>query len=370
MPQRFTQLGDTVQDGEIYGAPLRAVARGNQFADAQALHEHALDEKTQTDMAKLSLAQQALLVKRSSAIEGANYHRAVLATQYRRNIAAAAAIDKLKELDTTSPSYLKERGAVLANYSEALPSSALQNFLKTQDDEHASIQKSIAARDASTFSGQANDAWNKIYSQTGNIDYANKIAGATKDMEKRAMNIVTSPHVDPALRSQIYDPKTGQLNINDDALLTKAEVGIETQKNALAAATDTTKQAGTDLAALTKAAASDDPDIAFNAKQALKNKTYSLMKGGTPDAAAAVPGAVASAFQTYLGKPAATPTPTPTVAPAPPASPVVPPTVPPVTAAVPPAAPLPSETPAPTPPAVPTPTAPPNLGGGDELAGQ
>lgn len=260
----------------------------------------------QSDVAheRLSLDEQRLAVQQSSAIEAAAFRRAQFTKQYRQNISAATAITHLSELDTTSPTFLRERAKVIAKFPDALPSPALQKFLDSQDQEHKAVQTSIRARAAATFTGPASDVWTKAYDSSGNMEVANKLAEAEQGNLTRAQKLAVDPHLDPVLKSQIFDAKTGQFS-TDPSLLAKAEVNAGAKAAAAKSGTDaaihisninnalkTMQDVPTGLTPDAIAALTPGDkaryDSRFNLEQALKNMSYTAAQASTPATATPV----------------------------------------------------------------------------------
>lgn len=360
----YTPTGGDIQDGQIYGAPPRVVRRGNTIANATAaqdLHERAFGEKSQMDAARLTLAQSRVLAENAASIQSAALAKAKFQTEYRKSISGAALVEAVSALDPQDSNFKKNLAAVVARYPDGVETPGARFILGQQQADHATFQKAMQARDASTYTGQAADVFNKAFQDSGgNLAFANGMAKSEATNVERAQKAVSDPNLDPTLRNQLYDPKTGAFN-TDPNLLVKAEIDTAT-KTAAAKAEDSSAAhigaIGTALKAYNDIDLNKDSSTLSPADQARYAVKYNLtqaMQGasfkaaGAPGAAAATgaPDAVAGAFQKYLGAaaPAATPAASPPPAagsPAPVAAADVPPAAPTPTPAVvvPPAAPV------------------------------
>src|SRR5438105_482249 len=98
---------------------------------AQDLHEQMFGEKASLDASRLSLSQQKFLNDAAAQIEKSTLARARYLDSIKRNISAAAGMEKLSAIDRSSPNFDKQVSAVVSQYPEALGSSA---FLKLLQD--------------------------------------------------------------------------------------------------------------------------------------------------------------------------------------------------------------------------------------------
>lgn len=286
------------------------LARVAAVVNASSLHERAFGEKAQMDADRLSLAQMQFLQQRAEQQERLSIARATFTLEYRKTLSGAAAVESLSALDPRSPTYKKDRGEILAKYSEGAGTEGVKTILGEQDKNFAADQEAKKSRQAATFTGPAASTWTKTYESTGDMTFANKAAEAEQLNQTRAQKLAIDPLLDPALRAKIYDPKTGQLN-TDPALLTQGEVDAQGKaaEAKLAASQVSNLEALTKTATLSSVAPEKETpaqqktreSINFNANQAIKNATFAQMnKGSVPEA---VPGTdtAAAELQSLLG---------------------------------------------------------------------
>lgn len=335
--------------------PQQQFDRVSAIISASNLHDRAFGEKSRLDNARLSLAQQAQLMKQASDLEKATLQRAKFNLLYRKTISSAAANEAFSAIDANSPTAKKDFADVQAKYADGLDTHATQLLMQQKRNDILMVQKAEGERAAATFTGQANEAWNAAYKSSGNnVVFANKMGEAQQKLLDRAQKAVTDPTLDPTLLNKLYDVKTGRFN-TDPALLSQSEVDIETKANKAKlgtshAATLTALDGVIKTLSAIKPGDDDKSPEAealratrFNAISAMKDHSYQLMTAAAAETNPTAPAATANpadaAFAKYLGAPAApaaapsetpapTVTPTPIITPPPAATPVTAPTAP------------------------------------------
>lgn len=215
-------------------------ARLNQNARAMDLHEAMFGEKSQMDLERLSLGQQALMLQQAKATEAALLARSRLNLQIKRSTSAAAAIEHLGGLDPADPKFLEKMTEITSKYPDALGSTAFQKVFEDRRADHKLYQDAATARSTATFNDpDVAASYATSLSTTNDPKFANATAAATKELKDKAKSLAVSTDLTPEERLSVYDSASGKFNL-DPAALTKLEV----QANAVKAQRAATEAAG------------------------------------------------------------------------------------------------------------------------------
>lgn len=261
-------------------------ANFNQRRRAQELHESMFSEKSQMDLERLSLDQQRLMLEQSKAIEAATFARAKLGLQLRRNISAAAAIERMGILDPADPKFLQKLTGITSQYPDALGSTFFQKVFEARREDHKLVQDATSARITATFNDpDVSAAYTASLQATNDPKFANAAAVAAKETKDKAKALAISPDLTPEERASIYNPADGKFNL-DPTTLTKLELQVGTVKAQREAAATAGKPVKGIVDAL-KALEGIEPDEAkdptgfaaikaarFNLQSQLKDKSF------------------------------------------------------------------------------------------------
>ncbi len=308
-----------------------------------ALREAAFGEKRQMDLARLSLAQQSELARQTAATQNALYRRAQLTNAIQKNLSAAHGAQQLGSLDVSAKSFDKNVNDIISSNPDALSSPG---FTKRLSEIRADRANFVKAETPDILSNPlAAKSFDDHYASTGNATMAANAAKATLSQFNQANKLISSPHLSPDDVSKIYDPQTGQYNL-DPGAINQLQIKHDTLERAATVAKENKPDVNTALnflktlnpkAPLAELAKPDANDAVGQANYTAWQNARNTLLGATnaPAAAAArtTPATAESEMDKFLGKSS--------TAPAPAAAP---------------------------PPAAPAASAAPNLGGGDELA--
>lgn len=246
---------------------------------AQELHEAAFGHRAEMDRARLSIADQDLLLRQAQALQKAVTERAKLKTEYRRTVTSAAAIDALGDLAPADPEFRKKLSAIGAKYADGINSSP---FAQKMWDEKLEERKQFdSGRHEQTLAAFTDPDVAASYeigitSTGGDTKFAAQMAKATEALKTKAKSLAVDPDVPADVRLKIYSASDGKFNL-DDTLLTKAE---------MAAAAAKAQRAAENTAADSANAKTKQIDSLTRARKALSDISFSR-SAGDPDTKAA-----------------------------------------------------------------------------------
>ena len=160
---------------------------------AQSLHERMFSERANLDIAKLGIEEQRTLAQVSSTIERNQLASMRYQDAIKRNISAAAGMEKLAAIDRSSPNFDKQVAGIVSQYPEALGSSA---FLKAMEDARGDRQlymKAEAARSTATFNNPVvAKAYQAGIDQYGDPKLAEAYAKSVEESYNKAKGLATN----------------------------------------------------------------------------------------------------------------------------------------------------------------------------------